>query len=749
MVLTLDAAWAPTMLTSGVTPVYLATLNFGPACYFNVNDYTLATVGDSATIVTDLGNHILISLGAGAPPPPPSTGNFYTGPDDETTAHNMAVAINAAFTTGGLYAVAQGTLVTVIAIPAGGGSPTSISFATSTAAAWSATIPALPASQQFVSGPRPLSGLVNAIDEVTIVANRMDVFTRQFTVGGAEIIFKDDGTMRDLLTRCRPKGRLVSLALGCAALFPSQYAPIGLYVVDDIIPEPGKIMMKLIEPTDHLGQAYVFGNFICMHPLDVILRVLELAQYPAVFYDASSLDSTSSTPPHDYSLISHWAVTHNNYLPNAQQQTGSATLNYGQPMIAKTVIADMVKLLGGRWGPDETGVASYTPYDATAATVRDLYRTDVGDFVVETMASNVTNRVNIGGASGGFFGGDTSVIFTDYWGAVQVSGQGAKSYIYSAEDQLTPQLYGIDGSPRLYDASVTSDWIGVSPMPLAASLPTSTTDLLIRDPTIAGFTGTRPLTAAVNTGLPTQRLEDSLNGGRTTTILITDGISYEIVIASAFAWLDTTDFGSGPPRHWTRIPIGPGFFNYVQSGTLASTPDGYGYFPQEAHFTVARGQLGSSVVNWPNPDANGNPVPFQLYDITIAVDIAQRTLARFASGCPIVRITTHLGNYDLQVGDFITVIDDIYVNFQHSSSDQQVIWEIIGKELKITEDTPSVELQLAWVRDDVTVQASAVSIAPIVSVVGVPSGPSPDDVVTDNSDIPVTQDSTGSTVTRS
>lgn len=111
-------------------------------------------------------------------------------------------------------------------------------------------------------------------------------------------------------------------------------------------------------------------------------------------------------------------------------------------------------------------------------------------------------------------------------------------------------------------------------------------------------------------------------------------------------------------------------------------------------------------------------------DVTIAKEVNQQILDRFSSGAPVVEITTSLQHIDLQIGDFITMDNDIYLRYERDGTDAYTVFEIVRKEVALEGDSPRITFELCWVRQgaDATVPGTFFweTVNPIiVSPVGV------------------------------
>ena len=70
-----------------------------------------------------------------------------------------------------------------------------------------------------------------------------------------------------------------------------------------------------------------------------------------------------------------------------------------------------------------------------------------------------------------------------------------------------------------------------------------------------------------------------------------------------------------------------------------------------------------------------------------------------------MRVSTDLSQYAIQLGDFVKLNIDRFIDHGRglNQTTQNAVWEVTGKEVRITEDTPGIVWDLVWVRDDSTI----------------------------------------------
>lgn len=107
-----------------------------------------------------------------------------------------------------------------------------------------------------------------------------------------------------------------------------------------------------------------------------------------------------------------------------------------------------------------------------------------------------------------------------------------------------------------------------------------------------------------------------------------------------------------------------------------------------------------------NPSAQAGSLNSEHYigprvtDVTCALDVSQRILNRAAYGMPVIEFATSLAQADLQLGDFISITHPQYLRHAQDGSDTGTIFEITRKEISIEGDSPRIQWQAAWVRQD-------------------------------------------------
>lgn len=155
----------------------------------------------------------------------------------------------------------------------------------------------------------------------------------------------------------------------------------------------------------------------------------------------------------------------------------------------------------------------------------------------------------------------------------------------------------------------------------------------------------------------------------------------------------TTQFGSA------SVPVVGAWdtTNYPGNAAHAILPSGRGQFETTPGPMV----VPQALLNVPTNQSLANHyLGPRCTDVTCAVDISQRILNRAAYGMPVIEFSTSLAHADLQLGDFISVTHPLYLRHGKDGSDTGTIFEITRKEISIESDSPRIQWQAAWVRQD-------------------------------------------------
>ena len=588
----------------------------------------------------------------------------------------------------------------------------------------------------------------NSIESVTNTAQELDPLSRKFTIGGVSIGFMDDGWLRDMSQRYYLVGKRVKLFMGAylGARKTTAFQQLGAYMIRSITPEPGRITVDCEEASMLMFNAKIRGEFIGWNPLEILRILLEDSEIPYELWDSAAAGSLYPDT-HDGSgglkALSHYVCTRATYDPHAWSFLG---YEFEHAITKPTRLIDLINEINqmcyGAFIPDAAGVYSYKNYTATASAVRHLTADDISDFKQVSTTENMINRVIIN---------STDAQKVDTLQAPAIFGQGAKNAlsVFTGEDRNTQEFYAPAGlTPSRYVRTHTIDlpWVNAFGMGAGAYFPNAgpgwfgglyATDdpsssqyaskIAVDNAHEAGFCGTYLpgrqayhaeyyLGALIKGNEPsaTRRLNATFNesgsqSGRGAFLEIREGSKREIIKVNKVSGYDRQGGISGnlaterhfedrdpclpagnlPPAAATRPEYPTTAHGWNTTGGQDSPRDRV-HLHRSLDFEIeARGALGTTVQKFGD---------FAVFDITIAVDLAYQILSRFTEGCPILEITTSLSHVDLELGDFVTLEDPIFLDrYYDGVTANSHVWEIVRKEIRI-EDTPGIVFQLAFVR---------------------------------------------------
>ncbi len=181
---------------------------------------------------------------------------------------------------------------------------------------------------------------------------------------------------------------------------------------------------------------------------------------------------------------------------------------------------------------------------------------------------------------------------------------------------------------------------------------------------------------------PLDQLPNTL-GGREAWFRLVDGRNPDIFEdVRAYAPSAATPNNLADPRSETGLAsryTGPEYYDYV----------------------IERGQRGTTARDWEGASgSHANPCNTQIYDITIAVEMAESRIARFAYGLPVVVLKTKLSEIAVQVGDFVTHDAAAFVAFGIDGATSADVFEVVSKNIDKDANPPCIEWTLKYVRSD-------------------------------------------------
>lgn len=682
MVLSVTTAWKEAMSSSGAAPQFLVDIELGPAAYLTVHSYSSGS-GDSVSLIV---NGVSLDKTEGV--------DFTAATSNEVTAANIAAAFEG-WSVGGIdgFVARRGAVLYFFTTDT---TATTIEINSDDEAAWSPTPSSVPRTLSLCTGDDLREGYRNILGDLSPVSQQLDPFDRSFSIGDVELSIADDGTFREIAKRVHLKGKRVTVQFGTTDLDTGDFAPVGTYLIDDVVPTAGAILVRCVDQLSWLRDQKVSYTTFDTHPLTSLQDLLTISGIPSTAYNSSALDPTALTE------TSHLAVSRAHLAdevrdledPAYASSVVATAIGRGGEIDVLELIGELLVLLGGTFIAGEDGQYAFTAYDPDAAAVRALTDDDIDGLGFEQTSTleHISTRIAITGAPPS---------------SIEDADESARTHLYTTYDAIAEAAQAF-GTAREYHRTIDSDWLG-TPAYCRTFLDDTHDVFYAEYATLAGISGTRATNDAPST---TQASEDSLSiaDGRLAYLLLTNGVRSEIVEAKLFEFIND---GTEILSEFVGTPIAaplPAPIDAVRERRGGSGVSTLRHIWRIGRFTLSdRGLFGTTAVDWAGEygalrGSLAIPGAIRIYDVTAAKLVADRRLAREAAGCPIVRVRVPLHHWDLQVGDFVTVDSDLYLHFGKDGADSTTVFEITSKELlALDEGSPALTLTLAWVRDDVSI----------------------------------------------
>ena len=503
---------------------------------------------------------------------------------------------------------------------------------------------------KIVTGQRNLLGYPASGHDVKSIAMRIDPVGRNFSISDVQVSLVDDGYWRDLLQTYYAAGKKITVKLGCAELTTEgDWQSYGSVTIRDMRVEPGAVHLICRDAGGLLRDAQIGGSWVSRHPLEALEMILQDASISTARYDATTLDATAYTATH-----SHYRVS------RADTRGIVEPINKGltEYVSAKELVEELVFLLGGTFAPDHDDVWSYKDYNGAAAAVASLTAADISDLRVKSTWELMYNRVSVGAGSA-------------------YEGQSRLQFVQ--DDSNSQSILGEQGQPRILAYSAQSPWLN--------QLGSLVGELFVPGsvfiPSTAGPGDTFFVAYAHENGFA--------------------GVDYNTPMPRSTASTPIADFNlsaARPGYFWIR---GPGVrheiikVDAVISSTLVQqqyeTRSTSPFISASDYGGITKFQIAARAQFGTKQYTHSGAL---VYDITIPVAIASRILNRFTSGAQVIEVSTSLDFFGLELGDIVQITDDVPLAFARDGSTTSEGWEVIGKDIRVLDDTPRVVLTLCW-----------------------------------------------------
>lgn len=521
-------------------------------------------------------------------------------------------------------------------------------------------------SYKFCSHPNTqVEGAVVNVDSVTPISTKVDPIKRNVERSQISIKFADDGSLRSLATSTRMHNRRIIVKLGEISLTESQYAPYFLGAIDDIIPEAGAIEIKCFDAFKWPQNFEHKGAMYAKHPLQVIYQLLIDSGVPADLIETNSFDPSQS----EYSTISHFNM-HFNAEPYGQERSRVSWISNMGPrddiaeakVNAYDAIESISEMLIGNIWVNENGKVDFNFYDPAAASVfaftHDWVKTPI------TQVSTYSNIIN-----------DLEVQVSEvegenpFRGALRFKDENSQSdFAFPGETELVQQkkaklLYS-NGRATVLGADTTRNTgtlYGLTTIDDGMWVAQHSTDAF------AGMRGSHP---------PGSQPADAK---LSPTRIGYYQLGNEVVSTDQPLNIDEYEFAK------YREDID-------KNGNYTNTRTRTNNFFQVNSPNLSRGQNGTIAANHPVDQVI--PGAFYVKDVTMAVNYGRKMLNRFSGGAAEIKIEVPLFFHVFQIGDLVTLEDDLFLGFGNDGLDSSTKFEIIEKTVDPISDNPSIKFTL-------------------------------------------------------
>jgi hypothetical protein len=593
--------------------------------------------------------------------------------------------------------------------------------------------------------PPALSGYLPIVNSISGLEWGLNPVTRETKTPLIELHFADGAEIRELLRYYQLRRVAVDIYLGTYDLTSfNDFMRLPTLHVEDVIPKYGQITVKLADANgDVWRDRPVRGRWTGWHPLQVVRDVLIKAGAGPDHYVDSTLDYETADPSRSHFCISRYddqVFGFRNPLDEAQA--------------AGELVTELIALMSGTWRPTQTGPYEFRRFDYNAAVARQWSANyDIDEIAQDSSLGDMVNSVTV---SFGRREDGQTIEFTDTDAVSFLESNGILSDFQHRSDWINSVAQmgiGVGTNPEILDVQYVHGGAHTEPQ----SIYDDTIAFPVQYASRQGFCGTQRVDGSPSTLAPGMSLgaaagryvvlrtsitnaaqRDPATPDQAEYILIDQWNLHQdlpddnnvqaapqppivsspriIMADNAYAARITNDDPDAtvlPNGLTLREFFGAGtFYPFIRSGRcvlgsgtgITSPPNWHGY----RQYVV-------------DGISHRDPYWLGLIDVTIPFYMAREIVRRFKNGAPKLKVRTDLSQIDIEIGDFINIIDDdLTVSYlRGDGADGQVAWEVTGKKIEIFGDSPGIEWELVFVRDsalDVQDVLPALAPPPVGSV---------------------------------
>jgi len=546
---------------------------------------------------------------------------------------------------------------------------------------------------KWCTGPIGVLGYDPIFDLPESIGVEMDPITREISIQDIRLAALNKtgvGGLRDALDTHFVKGKKVTVWLGTPNLTKSEYLQLGLFVVSRLNPSPAALDLVLEDAWSIIRDVKLPRmTWVNRQPLKALRMILEAIDLSTDLWDNAAAADGGSLDP---ALGANVAVGHHVITRTIGMQSSAGSVLPSDDDTVGTLISELVQLeYGSLFMRASTGKLIFKLYDDAKAvdrvwTVDDrdiVLPEDIWDGGINTASLRLATHVD----------NDFFRFEQEYETAQDKSGFSAKD----GELRYDQETKWLNAASFLTSNIQASDGAGVT--------------FRVRNAQGVGFSGTGTLDDGqdpVRNTVPSWAQASATN---LVYVLLTSGSSQtqngrvEVIACDSVVKRST----NGDP-----------FITEVRSnGYLLRRLCAY-----EHTFTIktrnaltVSGSAGAQT--WIGPSSNS---AVYALDVTVAVRYLLAILRRALWGLPRLSVRTWFDQFDMEIGDFVSVDNVSMVPHRPLGSVPDQVWEIVGKRLVLKGDDAGLHFMLALVRDPGAPVGQIPTLATVVHRLAEPSG---------------------------
>ena len=562
--------------------------------------------------------------------------------------------------------------------------------------------------------------MLPVVENVSVISSGLDPVKRTTTRSDLEFTVIQDGFTANLVYANKLRGQSVNIHLGTKEITThSDWAPVFRGVITEILPVEGSFQFKCMDHINLLKYKPFYGRVFNEHPLRFAEKLLIEGQAP------TDQINTSSFFPDSYTDISHYNMSLRRQLhqPGVNPFPGLhlnddgtlATQEYaeGESLDVLEALNQISQMCMGSIFQDETGSIKFVQYNSGASVDATWTLDDIDSLQLTSQYTGLINQVDIKHGPG------------------VTLGENKIEYTVTGKDAASQSAYAYPGEST-HIRALSLNWTLLDHQPaLADNLPATLTGAYFKVFTSNGLAGTRDLLSQVYTGTIASgdatvavSANEHIDVGQFVTgtgipaLAYVASVNVRGAVTSFELSANATDTGAqsltfAQSRYGGLAAGRPGYFKVgaevikctaatvdADSATYEQVFDGLQdptdtVIPDVTTFTIAtRGELDTSDVYHSvadQSDVGG------VTDVTMAKAYIDTILHRFSDGCQIVKVTTSLKQWAVQIGDTVVLNlgsqakkFPIVYGIDPATGWTTEEWEVIGKEADFS------GMQIAW-----------------------------------------------------